>query len=879
MMNSLKGKLLVPLVGVLILLIVVLFIYLSGLISTLAEDLTNKRVESAARSAVARIDNLKDEARIVVNSAAGSYMVSQSIRAWNDAKIGDGEEAGPEREAIRLELLAYLQNRVEQSGASSFIVRDIDGRVILRAHAPAFNDIDDSRPGNLALEGTPTTAFNTGRTMPLGLNSSMPVYYGGEIIGMVASLYFLHSDEFMEYLKNLFDAEITIFNSEESIVSTIGEDAVGVELDADVARVIMSNENTEPYYRTEGRMFQSRYNYHNVYIPVHGLANNYAPLGAIRVSFSNESTEHMVFRIHRAIVVIGIIGFIVALGVLYFFIARALKPIDTLKKQVREIASGNININMSSENISNDEIGLLTLDVYTLVNVIRGMTSDLECLIYEMDTKGEIEYRIDTSKYDGSYKHLTESINTYTDTYISEILMILDIINDISEGNFNVEIKQLPGKKIILNEKFDAFIANMKNINSEIDGLAVAAASGNLNVKADADSYKGDWTVLMNHLNTLVSAVAEKAHWYESILNAIPMVISVIDKDMNFTFLNKTGLDAIGIKWDDLKGKQCNAWAHACSACNTDKCGVRCFNQGKTQSEYTAGGGYYNITTAALKDSSGIQVGYVEIDQDVTAMKQMIEKLNNLMVEIKSISEQVSQGSQQIADNSQNLASGANMQSNQINQLNTNIDLINDKMQTTARHITDANDLSVNAKQNAVLGNDEMKQMVSAMQGIKDASDSISKIIKTIEDIAFQTNLLALNAAVEAARAGEHGKGFAVVAEEVRSLASRSQDAAKETNVLISESGSRVEKGTAVVLKTAKTLEAIVEDFDSVSKLISEINTASAEQAESIAQISGGLMEISNITHHNSAASEEAAAASVELSSQADSLMGLFDKR
>jgi len=589
------------------------------------------------------------------------------------------------------------------------------------------------------------------------------------------------------------------------------------------------------------------------------------------------SAENTAFSVNRGnnlntVILISTLAIIIFFA--YYIIKSIVTPIKKLMAYTNEVARGNLNHNRME--IPEDEIGVLARDVYALTDVIKNMTDDLEKLTYEINENGDIDYRINTAGYSGSYRELTESINTFVDNYVNEVSSIVSVIDEIGAGNFDTEIKALPGKKIILKQKFDTFLSNIKSIISDIDSLAITAAAGNLDVKANANKYAGDWTKLLIHLNELVGSVAEKAYWYESIINSIPFVISVTDNDMNFTLLNKAGLDAIGIPWNELKGKHCSAWGHACSACNTDRCGVKAFLRGETQSEYTAGGGHFQIAVSALKDSQGKQIGYIEVDQEVTAMKNMISKLNNVMENVSRVSQKVNTGSKLISDSSQDLANGAHMQASQIQELNASVDLINEKTQQNAKNIADANDLSKNAKQQALLGNEEMKQMVSAMQGIKDASDSISKIIKAIEDIAFQTNLLALNAAVEAARAGEHGKGFAVVAEEVRSLAARSQVAAKETNDLISESGNRVEKGTEIAIKTAKTLESIVSDFDQVSKIINDIEGAASEQAESIAQINNGIMEISNITQQNSAASEETASASMELSAQADTLMGMF---
>ena len=613
----------------------------------------------------------------------------------------------------------------------------------------------------------------------------------------------------------------------------------------------------------------------------------------------------------------------------FFLLVRQLEQrtvnIDSLTKTLKEMEVETARILEEAscqkpESSGNDPD---MLSFHSLFEDIEALTEDL--------AKGDLDSRIDLTKYDEEFLIAAENINRAVSAVVNPLYLITSKMDQIGKG-------EIPQK---ISEECTGWFCSMKSsTNSCVDGLASLNDIKHALVKMESNDFSGkvsgNYQGLFREIATSINTISDQILSIVDVLDELcrgdlktlpklksfgrrsendmlnPGIIAMMEnikalsEETNslssaaiegklstrgdagkfsgefegiILGFNKT-LDAVthsAYEVIDVLGKFANGNLNASVSGNYQ--GDHAAIKHAINNTITNISAYVREISVVLSEISSGNLN-IEITMEHKgdfeeigdSLKRMIHTLNQVMTDFSNAADQVSNGSRQVSMGSQSLAQGSTEQASSIQELTASVSEIAEKSRDNAVKANEVYQLAKGARDGGAKGNQTMVEMLQSMKDINDSSINISKIIKVIDDIAFQTNILALNAAVEAARAGSHGKGFAVVAEEVRNLAARSAKAAEETTALIEGSIQKAQTGTKITNEIAAVLKEIAEGAVISTEKLSIIAAASNEQAVGISQINSGIEQISRVIQNNSATAEQSAAASEALSRQAELL-------
>ncbi len=504
-------------------------------------------------------------------------------------------------------------------------------------------------------------------------------------------------------------------------------------------------------------------------------------------------------------------------------------------------------------------------------SIINEMLKDTQKLLEE-HKKNNRSFMIETGKYKGVFALLCKTMNDLVMTYSDAFVAAEEAVIRLRNGDWNKEIATNTQNKMMLS--LEDLRTELLQVCKNVSGLEGSVATGTLDASVCHAQFKGGLAPIGESLLSISKMVCKKYFWYDSILDAIPFPMSVTDMNMNWTFINKPVENLLKVKRKDLLGKHCSNWG-AC-ICKTKDCGIDSLRKGKEITYFQQFGADFQVNLSYLYDADKNQIGHVEVVQDISRLRAF-ESKHAFAKKIKEASDAFLAVSNKMAESSQQTAANAFTQSEFMQKLSSAFESLLNKAKSMSEIAKQTSTSTAEIKSQAQLGHTQMKDMLKSVSDMTDANHSIFKIIKNIEDIAFQTNILALNASVEAARAGQAGKGFAVVAEEVRNLATKSGEAAKDSDALIHNSLEKADKSEKIVHETSDSFNTIVLGINNCDERTHSIAQSSDEQISLLDELDHEIAKMSHSVTENSQTAEQNAASSQELSSQALALEELVN--
>ena len=611
-------------------------------------------------------------------------------------------------------------------------------------------------------------------------------------------------------------------------------------------------------------------------------------------------------------------------------------PLNMAAEYIERISKGDTPPKITDD--YNGDFNEIKNNLNTLIDEI-GVIVDEVGVVINAGLEGKLDQRADADKLEGVWRKIIRGMNDTLDAVIGPLNMAAEYVDRISKGDIPPKITDdYNGDFNEIKNNLNGCIDAISDLLLEAQNLVLAVREGRLDTRGDVAAFAGDWGKLIGGMNGLIEAIAEPVGEMRTILarmavldlnekidqeylgvwndlkddinkvNELLMeIVNISENISNGNLRDLAMLKQVGQRSDNDRLTptyvqmmeaiqnlvvEANDLAQAAVEGRLDTRADASKHDGDFRKIIEGMNATLDAVINPLQEAITCLKEMAEGNLDIAvigdyqgdhamikdALNKTLEEINDILGQITIAIEQVNTGALQVSDSSQSLSQGAVESASTMDQLTSSMSEMNSQTKQNAENAMQANQLATQARGVAEKGNEQMTQMVKAMGDINESSTNISKIIKVIDDIAFQTNILALNAAVEAARAGKHGKGFTVVAEEVRNLAQRSADAAKETAEMIEGSIKKTEAGAKIADETSSALEEIVLGTAKVTDLIGEIAAASKEQSVGIGQINEGLNQVDQVTQQTSAGSVELAAASEEMSSQSAMVKEMLGK-
>jgi methyl-accepting chemotaxis protein len=571
-----------------------------------------------------------------------------------------------------------------------------------------------------------------------------------------------------------------------------------------------------------------------------------------------------------------------------------------LSADMERLAAGDLSfeaaISEGDEHTTRVREGLMVIAEH--VNHVRGAVAGLvrdATALSQAAVEGRLETRADATQHQGDFRRIVEGVNATLDAVIRPLNMAAGYVDRISRGDI---------PEPVTDEYHGDFNAIKDNLNQCIAGLGglveVNEVLQRMAVNDHTRTVTGQYQGVFAEVGAAVNDVRERLLHMTSIARRISVGDLAELESMRAT----NGGTGRRSDQDELLPAYVAMIESITALVNDTELLSQAAVEGRLSSRAEASrhqGGFRKVVEGVNATLDAV-IGPVEeatraleqmAQRDMTArvagdyrgdharikeaLNQAATNLDDGLQQVASASEQVASAAGQIGSGSQAVAQGASEQASSLEEISSSLQEMASMTRQNAANAQEARSLSDAARGSVGTGVDSMRRLSEAIERIKHSSDDTAKIVKTIDEIAFQTNLLALNAAVEAARAGDAGKGFAVVAEEVRNLAMRSAEAAKNTANLIEGSVKNAEQGVAINQEVFANLEEINTQVRKVGEVMAEIAAASEQQSEGIEQVNQAVTQMDQVTQQNAANSEESASAAQELASQAAEMNGLVE--